>query len=95
MQYGHSTFSRLIQKSPRTVPVTGSQTSPPLQPPLKHELTSLVVEKSQSRLPCIIIVIESDMWWRIVHTHIRPAFQSFGIWKEMVVNASCSQLFNY
>ena len=84
----------MIALSGLTVPVWGSQTSPPLQPPSRQEVGPGLVLKSQLRRPLgydavssqpTVIKCETD-------TQIRPAVQLFGTKKETEEKAGAVQL---
>ena len=77
-----------MRRSP-TVPVCGSHSKPPLQPPSKHELGPGLEAKLQSRLPYIIIRYHIPEK-RCLHTQILPAFQLSGTVKETAVKAPAS-----
>ena len=77
-----------------TVPVCGSQISPPLQPPSRQEFGPGLVLKSQLRRPLGYVVvshqptaIEGD-----IDTQIRPAAQLSGTEKETEEEARATQL---
>jgi hypothetical protein len=74
------------------VPVCGSHSSPPLQPPSTHAFGPLLLEKSQSRRPCARRqVVPAGKERRGVRTQMRPACQLFGMSNVTDWYAPCSQ----
>ena len=76
------------------MPVWGSHTRPPLQPPSAHWVAGLEMLKSQSRRAYMpkISVCPSKLRVLRGRTQIRPAFQLFGTVKVTWVYAAASHL---
>ena len=76
-----------------TVPVSGSQSSPPLQPPSRQEVGPELVLKSQSRRPFGCDAVSSQPTvTEGIDTQRRPAFQLSGTKNETEEEAAATQL---